>query len=210
MLLDWSVHLSTARKGDLLELPHMPKTKSGEAQYYEPVADWLKKERRVSDCSTNVAKSSLWSVDVLGGKDGRATVACELKRLAFPNGAAGAGAIGQAIALKVFVPQVYVVLVVGNRLGLKDCNWQEPKPNQLNMAKVLGIAWPQPGRFEDYRTYLKLLFEIQFGETGLGLLLVDADRKNEVEQVVDAKPGHPCLDQPTQWLSALGYNGKLE
>ncbi len=186
----------------------MPNPKVNEADYYEAVGEWLVERGLGERWAPNVAKSTLWSVDVLGGKDGRATVACEIKRLAYPNGSAGAGAVGQAIALKVFVPQVYVVLIVGNRLGLKDCSWENPKKNQLSMSNVLGVEWPQPGRFEDYRRYLKRLFEMQFGATDLGLLVVNADKDDAVDELVEAKPGRPSLDQPSQWLSVFAKRGR--
>lgn len=181
----------------------MPNPKVNEADYYESVGEWLVKRGLGERWASNVAKSTLWSVDVLGGGKDGATVACELKCLAYPNGAAGAGAIGQALALKVFVPDVYVALVVGNSLGFKDCSWSNPKKNQRGMADLLGLTGRVPTDFSTYCNCVSDLFSAQFGETGLGLLVVNADDRKTVEHVLKPTTRRPAFAQPAQWLEAL-------
>jgi hypothetical protein len=181
----------------------MPKPKVDEAAYYQAVGEWFVKHRRAKRWVRNVAKSTLWSADVLGGTAEKATVACELKCLAYPNGSAGAGAIGQAIALRVFVPEAYVALVVGETLGLDDCSWRNPKKNQRMMAELLQVNYPEPKDFASYRRYVGELFLAQFRETGLGLLVVNADDGKTVKCVVKAVRSARMLPQPKQWVESL-------
>ena len=57
----------------------MPNPKVNEADYYQAVGEWLVERGLGERWAPNVAKSTLWSVDVLGGSQEGATVACELE-----------------------------------------------------------------------------------------------------------------------------------
>lgn len=178
--------------------------KDHEVAYYRLIAAWFRhryeceisnlameyrpdKNLLCSKPSTDWKGHSLLTADVVGavGQSGQKCErvwACEFKPFPFPLGAAGYGAIGQALALKSYAHFVYVAYAAcdseccDNRCKEADMLRWKRWINAYHYKNLFNIhCIPHPHDPISYRSTVRKLIE-SMGDLGLGLLIIQPPR----------------------------------
>ena len=165
--------------------------KKGEKRFYGAVGAWFRSAKGCDSVEEEYRFHglSLLTGDVVGIVKGTRTCACEVKLLPYPTGAAGYGAIGQALALKAVVPNVYVACVASDMDGKGHASWRDASTATTARKLLKHVGVDKPLAFEEYLAAVGTVFGYFYSDTKLGLLVVHDERRGRatVHEVVPAR-----------------------